>query len=125
MTTTNKTHSFYWMATIIAAIAFIIPGVLNLIHSPHIAQDMAHLGYPAYFLNLLGTWKILGAITILIPGFKRLKEWAYAGMTFDLSGAAVSRFSSGDNVLMAIIPLLIVSIVITSWALRPENRILR
>jgi lipoprotein signal peptidase len=83
---------------------------------------MAHLGYPAYFLTVFGIWKVLGAITIVIPNFKRLKEWAYAGMIFDLTGAAFSRISAHDGIIMAIIPLLVSGVVITSWYLRPDSR---
>ncbi|MEO5562350.1 MAG: DoxX family protein [Chitinophagaceae bacterium] len=123
MASSNKTQTiFYWITTIVATAAFFIPGIGNLVHTPHITQDMAHLGYPGYFLTLLGTWKILGAITILIPNFKRIKEWAYAGMIFDLTGAAVSRISSSDKILMVIIPLLLACVVLLSWALRPQNR---
>jgi uncharacterized membrane protein YphA (DoxX/SURF4 family) len=123
MASSNKVQTIlYWITTVVVAVAFIIPGIGNLIRAPHIAQEMAHLGYPGYFLTILGTWKILGAITILIPDFKRIKEWAYAGMIFDLTGAAVSRFSSGDEISMWLIPLLIVCVAITSWALRPRKR---
>ena len=83
----------YWVATAITAPVFMIPGIGNLIHNPHIAQDMAHLGYPVYFMTILGIWKILGAVTIVAPNLKRLKEWAYAGMIYDLTGAAYSRFN--------------------------------
>ena len=88
----------YWLVTGIVAIAFVVPGIGNLVHAPQIAGDMARLGYPSYFLNILGTWKILGAIAIMVPGFARIKEWAYAGMIFDLTGAAISRAVSGDGV---------------------------
>jgi uncharacterized membrane protein YphA (DoxX/SURF4 family) len=115
----------YWVATALAAVAFIVPGIGNLAHAPHIAHDMAHLGYPGYFLYVLGTWKVLGAIAIVTPGFPRLKEWAYAGMMFDLTGAAASRIASGDNVGTVIIPLVIAAVVVTSWALRPAGRALR
>lgn len=115
----------YWTVTALAALAFIVPGVGNLIHAPHIADDMAHLGYPAYFLTVLGTWKVLGAIAIVMPGFPRLKEWAYAGMIFDLTGAAASRVASGDDAGKVIIPLLIAAVVVISWALRPARRMLQ
>ena len=123
--TSRSSKIGYWAATGSAALAFAIPGAANLAHASHIAQDMAHLGYPAYFMTILGTWKILAAVTVLAPGFPRLKEWAYAGMIFDLTGAAVSRAAMGDGAILAIIPLLIASVVLTSWALRPEERMLK
>ena len=112
----------YWAATGIAGFAFVVPGILNLIHFPHIAQDMAQLGYPAYVMDILGVWKIAGALTILSPGFPRLKEWAYAGMIFDLTGAAASRAFSGSEPVLMIVPLCIALIVAASWALRPGSR---
>src|ERR1051325_9276938 len=81
----------YWLATGLVFLAFAIPGLGNLLHAAHIAEDMAHLGYPPYFLTIFGIWKILGALAIVVPRFPRLKEWAYAGMIFDLTGAAASR----------------------------------
>src|SRR6185437_15664289 len=112
----------YWVTTVLSAAAFVVPGVLNLIHSAHIMQDMGHLGYPVYLPTILGVWKILGASVIVVPGFPRLKEWAYAGMIFDLTGAALSRGLSGDGAGMVIIPLLIACVVLASWALRPDGR---
>lgn len=114
----------YWIATVFAAAAFAIPGGANLARVAHIASDMAHLGYPAYFMTILGSWKVLGAIAILVPRFPRLKEWAYAGMVFDLTGAAFSRATMRDNFVTVVVPLLIAAIVMVSWALRPAARTL-
>jgi hypothetical protein len=114
----------YWITTGLAAVAFLVPGIANLVHSPHIVQDMAHLGYPGYFPTILGTWKVLGALAILVPGYPRLKEWAYAGMLFDLTGAVLSRLVMGDGVMMVVVPLLIAVVVMASWALRPAGRML-
>lgn len=128
---THKTGSqksrkiIYWMTTIITGAAFAAPGVGNLIRAPHIAGDMIHLGYPAYIMSILGVWKILGAITILLPGLPRLKEWAYAGMIFDLTGAAISRAVVGDTAPMIFIPLVIATVTLVSWSLRPGERTLK
>jgi len=86
---------------------------------------MSHLGYPVYFAALLGVWKILGGLAILAPRMPRLKEWAYAGMFFDLTGAAVSHGSVGDPPARILTPLAILVLVIASWALRPKSRVLR
>jgi hypothetical protein len=83
---------------------------------------MAHLGYPRYFLTILGTWKILGAIVVCAPRLPRLKEWAYAGMIFDLTGAAASRAFMGDGAPMVVVPLAIAAVVLASWSLRPSSR---
>jgi uncharacterized membrane protein YphA (DoxX/SURF4 family) len=111
----------YWVTTISVAAAFLVTGIGNLVPIAHIAQDMSHLGYPPYFLNILGIWKTLAAIAIVFPGVSRLKEWAYAGMIFDLTGASFSRLASGDGAIMAIVPLSIAGLVIISWILRPEE----
>jgi uncharacterized membrane protein YhaH (DUF805 family) len=112
----------YWCATLIVAVAFAVPGVLNLIHAPHVAGDMAHLGYPRYFSTILGTWKLLAAVAVLAPGTPRIKEWAYAGMVFDLTGAAASRLIVGDSPVTIAIPLMITCVVAVSWRLRPASR---
>lgn len=119
---TRRRSTLYWTTTTLVAVAFLVPGVGNIIHASHIASDMAHLGYPSYFLSILGCWKVLGAIAILPPGLPRLKEWAYAGMFFDLTGAAVSRASVGDGAPMILIPLLIGLVALVSWSLRPGSR---
>ena len=112
----------YWITTGVAAAAFAIPGAANLLRVPHVAHDMAHLGFPDYFMSILGTWKILAAIAVLVPRLPRLKELAYAGMIFDLSGAAISRMVVKDGPVFAVIPLCIGAVVVTSWALRPPGR---
>jgi len=80
----NSTLAF-WIPTAIVCFAFVGSGFANLLHSQHIAADMARLGYPAYFSTILGGWKVLGAVAIVVPRLPRLREWAYAGMIFDLS----------------------------------------
>jgi hypothetical protein len=118
----KSTVTAYWVSTAAVAVAFLLPGIGNLIHVPHIASDMAHLGYPRYFSTLLGGWKVLGAVTVLAPGLGILKEWAYAGMVFDLTGAAVSRGATGDGVAMMLVPLALCGLVLTSRSLRPSGR---
>jgi hypothetical protein len=116
---------FYWISTVLAAIAFVAPGVGNLVRAQHIAHDMAHLGYPPYLMTILGAWKILGAGVVLAPRLPRLKEWAYAGMIFDLTGAAMSRAVMGDGAPTVMVPLAIAGLVLASWALRPGGRVVR
>lgn len=114
----------FWIATSLVCAAFVGSGIANLVHSPHIAADMARLGYPAYFSTILGAWKVFGAIAVVAPRLPRLKEWAYAGMIFDLSGAAISRGVSGDGVAGVVPPLLVAALVVASWASRPADRVL-
>lgn len=116
---TSKTKEIlFWITTIIIAIAYFVTGLGNLLPFAHIAQDMAHLGYPAYFLKILGVWKILAAIVIVIPGIRRLKEWAFAGMMLDLSGAALSRYFSGDAWPTIAIPVGISILVAANYVIR-------
>lgn len=115
----------YWITTVLSALLFTVPGIGLLGRVSHFADDMAHLGYPLYFLTFLGLLKVLGAVAILIPGAPRVKEWAYAGMIFDLTGAVISRTVMGDGAVKVIVPFVIGCLVVTSWALRPDDRALR
>jgi uncharacterized membrane protein YphA (DoxX/SURF4 family) len=114
----------YWLTTGLAALAFAFGGFVDLSRSPDVTAGMAHLGYPAYLATLLGLWKVLGAIAVLAPRTARLKEWAYAGMFFDLTGAAFSHASSGDPAGRILTPLFVLAFVAASWALRPASRVL-
>ncbi len=90
-------------------------------------EAMVLLGYPLYFFHILGFWKVLGAIAILVPRFPRLKEWAYAGIFFDLTGAAASCVAvggSGPYAFHVLAPLVLAALAIASWALRPASRII-
>lgn len=118
MTTLKNRKIIYRITTVPIIMAFFITGIGNLVPFPHIAHDMAHLGYPAYFLTILGIWKILAALTLLIPGISRAKEWAFAGMILDLTGAAFSRYAVGDNLQTIIIPIAIAILVTISYILR-------
>lgn len=112
----------YWAATGLVALAFAFGGAMDVAQPPDVLAGMAHLGYPAYFATLIGIWKILGAIAIVVPGFGRVKEWAYAGIVFDLTGAAVSHAASGDDAGHVLTPLVILAIAVASYLLRPESR---
>jgi uncharacterized membrane protein YphA (DoxX/SURF4 family) len=121
----KRTVIAFWIATAPVCLAFVLSGIANVAHLSHVARDMAHLGYPAYFSSVLGCWKVLGALVVASPGLARAKEWAYAGMMFDLTGAAISRGVGGDGAAGVLPPLMIASLVVASWALRSGDRILR
>ena len=115
----------YWAVTIIAAAELLAGAEWDLTRRPDVVQLVTRLGYPGYVLMILGFWKVLGAIAILAPGFPRLKEWAYAGIFFDLTGAAVSCAwvgGYGAYGFHVIAPLFIAGFTVASWALRPESR---
>jgi uncharacterized membrane protein len=119
---TKRNKIIYWIATIWLALAMIASGVQQLFHIGGFVAIMAHLGYPLYFSLILGTWKILGVVALLIPKFPLLKEWAYAGFFFAMSGAICSHIASGDplNELFPASLLLILTVV--SWYFRPADR---
>jgi uncharacterized membrane protein YphA (DoxX/SURF4 family) len=112
----------YWVATGLVAVGFLVGGVFDLSRSAAVIAGLQHLGYPSYFAALLGTWKVLGAVAIVAPRFPRLKEWAYAGIAFDLSGAVVSHAAVGDGADKWLAPLVLLAIAVASWALRPKSR---
>ncbi len=124
---TKKTKSIvYWTMTILVAMPIGSGGVgqiLQFLANPHGVVPV--LGYPMYFFAILGVWKVLGAIAILVPHFPRLKEWAYAGIFFDLTGAAASCAAVGGYGAYGfhvIAPLIITGFCVASWALRPRSR---
>lgn len=118
----NTKNIAYWATTGLVAFAFLGGGAADLSRSEDVLAGMAHLGYPVYFATILGIWKILGAVALVAPGFPRLKEWAYAGIFFDLTGAAASHAASGDGADKVMVPLVILGLAVASWALRPAAR---
>ena len=115
----------YWASTGVAALALSATGIADLLRVPAIMEGLAHLGYPAYFATILGTWELLGAAAIVAPDLPRVKEWAYAGMFFALSGAALSHAASGDPVGKVLVPLVVLGAVGVSWTLRSRAAVLR
>ena len=115
----------YWTTTILVAFPIGSGGVAQIAQyraNPH--GVVPELGYPMYFFAILGVWKVLGAIAILVPRFPRLKEWAYAGIFFDLTGAAASWAAVGGpgEAFHILAPLIIAGFTVASWALRPPSR---
>lgn len=123
---TKAKNIVYWTTT--GLVAFFIGGggatqIWQYKTNPHGVVPL--LGYPMYFFGILGFWKVLGAIAILVPRFPRLKEWAYAGIFFDLTGAAASCAAVGGYGAYGfhvLAPLIIAGLMVASWALRPESR---
>ena len=112
----------YWVATSVAAIAFAALGTANLAHAAPVMQGLEHLGYPPYFATLLGTWKVLAAIALVVPGLERIRGWAYAGMFFTLTGAALSHAFSHDAAATIVAPLVLLGLVMASWRLGQPAR---
>ncbi|GAB3643367.1 DoxX family protein [Spirosoma arcticum] len=120
MTTRNKIT--YWVATGILALGMMAQGLAQLIHTKGYTNIIVHLGYPLYFLDIIGAWKILGVIVVLLPRFTLVKEWAYAGFFFVMSGAAASHIASGDSVTELLPSLVLLGLIGVSWYFRPANR---
>jgi hypothetical protein len=126
--TTKAKNIAYWTTTILVAFFIGSGGVAQMVQyhaNPHGVVPV--LGYPLYFFGILGFWKVLGAIAILVPRFPRLKEWAYAGIFFDLTGAAISCAAVGGYGAYAfhvLAPLIIAGLTVASWALRPQSRVI-
>ncbi len=112
----------YWIATALMCFGMLGSGIAQFIGDKGM-DFIIDLGYPRYFLTILGTWKILGVIAVLIPGFKLLKEWAYAGFFFAMTGAVLSHLAVGNYGVKEIIgPLMQTVFIITSWYFRPPSR---
>jgi uncharacterized membrane protein YphA (DoxX/SURF4 family) len=112
----------YWVTTVIIAAEFAVGGVMDILRLPPFFEILRHLGYPGYFSVILGCWKVLGAVAVLAPRFSRLKEWAYAGMFFNMTGAAASHLAVGDPPVTLVAPIIFTGLVIASWVLRPSGR---
>jgi len=118
----KRNKIIYWIATLWLSLGMLSTGIVQLIPLEEEKTMMIHLGYPIYFLTLLGVWKILGVLAILIPKYPLLKEWAYAGFFFAMSGALFSHFASGDGAKEYFGPSLLIVLTILSWYFRPAER---
>ncbi|MEO3407706.1 DoxX family protein [Mucilaginibacter sp. CAU 1740] len=118
----KRNKIIYWIATLWLAFGMTSTGVVQLIKMKDETAMMAHLGYPAYVLTIIGVWKILGVIVVLIPKFTLLKEWAYAGFFFVMSGAVFSHLAVGDGGKEFFGPVLLIVLTIVSWYFRPADR---
>jgi uncharacterized membrane protein YphA (DoxX/SURF4 family) len=122
---TKTTKIIYWIATVWLALGMISTAVAQLFKSAGGqggAEMLTHLGYPVYLLTLLGIWKLLGSVVVLIPGFPLLKEWAYAGFFFVMTGALFSHLASRDPITPLFPSLLLLILTVVSWYFRPASR---
>jgi hypothetical protein len=118
----NKRNKIiYWVATIWLASGLLAGGIQQLFLTENFVEIFQHLGYPLYLMRILGAWKILGAIAILIPGYRLLKEWAYAGSFFLWTGALISHLVWGD-VDMSFPAIILTILTLVSWSFRPKER---
>src|SRR5258708_1338917 len=112
----------YWVCTGLVVFFIGSGGLAYAMQVPDVVQGIVALGFPVHFAVLLGVWKVLGSIAILVPGVPPIKEWAYAGNMFDLTGAASASVATGGEWWHVAAPLSIAVLVAASWALRPESR---
>lgn len=112
----------YWISTIIAPFSFVMGGTMALTHNPQMMEGYAALGLSASLATVLGAWQLAGAIVCVLPGLPLLKEWAYAGFGFLLTGAAALHLMHGDGLAKASQPLFFLLFVAISYALRPAGR---
>lgn len=119
---TKRNKIIYWIATIWLASGMLAGGLQQAFQTKNFTDIFVSLGYPLYFMTILGIWKILAVIAILIPRFGLLKEWAYAGSFFVWSGAIFSHIASGHSVTEVVPGLVLVILTVISWYFRPADR---
>lgn len=112
----------YWIATLWLSLGMVSSGIVQLIKMDEEVQRMNELGYPNYFLTIIGVWKLFGVVAILVPKFALIKEWAYAGFFFLMSGAIFSHLAVGDEAVIYFGPTLLLVLTIISWYFRPSDR---
>ena len=123
---TKRKKIIYWIATIWLSLGMLSTGAVQLLKmkgdSPGSVDSMTHLGYPVYFVTLLGIAKILGVVALLIPKYPLLKEWAYAGFFFMMSGAVFTHIAAGSSISEIFPSLLLLTLAVISWYFRPAGR---
>ena len=121
----KRNKIIYWISTLWLALGMISTGLLQLLNAKEGQGGLNminHLGYPAYLITLLGISKIAGVIAVLIPKYSLIKEWAYAGFFFIMTGAIFSHLASGDQVITTFPALLLLILTVLSWYFRPASR---
>lgn len=119
---TKRNKIIYWVATVWLAVAMIASGIQQIFTIGGFVEIMERLGFPTYFSVILGVWKTAGVVAILIPKFPLLKEWAYAGFFFVMSGAIGSHLAVGDEAIELFAPTFLLTLTVVSWYFRPTDR---
>lgn len=121
----KRNKIIYWVATLWLSLGLVSTGVVQLLRAKDGAgavDSLTHLGYPVYIITLLGVWKILGVVAVLIPTYPLVKEWAYAGMFFLTTGAIYSHVASAEPITEMLPALLLLTLAAVSWYFRPADR---
>lgn len=119
---TKRNKIIYWVATILLSFGMLASGISQILHVEAMNELITHVGYPLYFMYIIGVWKVLGVIAILIPKYPLLKEWAYGGFFFLMTGALLSHLFIGDIGNAILGPLFQTIFVIVSWGFRPTDK---
>lgn len=118
----KRNKIIYWVATIFLSIGMLAGGIQQMLQIGGYNEIVTRLGYPLYMLSILGVWKILGVIAILVPKFPIVKEWAYAGFFFVMTGAAISHLAMKEPFVEVVPSLILLTAIIASWYFRSVNR---
>lgn len=118
----KRNKIIYWIATVFLAFGMLAGGVQQLLQIGGYVEIITQLGYPLYFMSILGAWKILGVVALLVPRFPLVKEWAYAGFFFAMSGAAISHIAMDQPFTEALPSLILLTVTVISWRFRPLDR---
>lgn len=121
----KRNKIIYWIATVWLALAMIASAVQQIFNIGGFVEIMERLQYPAYFAIILGIWKITGVIVILLPKLALVKEWAYAGFFFAMSGAILSHLAMSESIMDILPALVLLLMTILSWYFRPADRKLK
>lgn len=123
LTSSTKSNKIiYWISTIWLSFGMLSSGIVQLFQVKEGVDFILKMGYPAFFLTILSVWKILGVIVVLIPKLPLLKEWAYAGFFFAMSGAVFSHIAAGSPVSEIFPALFSLVLIVVSWYFRPADR---
>src|SRR5690606_33473228 len=118
----KRNKIIYWITTIWLSLGMVSTGIVQIIQMDEEVQKMNELGYPSYFLTVIGIWKLWGVVAVLVPRFPLVKEWAYAGFFFLMTGAIFTHLAVGDEVVEYFGPMLLLVLTIVSWFYRPVGR---
>ncbi len=119
---TKRNNIIYWIATVWLSLGMVSTGIVQLLKMKEEVDMITRLGYPVYILTILGIWKLLGVIAVLVPKFPMVKEWAYAGFFFAMSGAVFSHIAVADDAKELFGPVLLIILTVVSWYFRPATR---
>lgn len=118
----KKNKIIYWVATLFLSLGMLAGGTQQMLQIGGYNEIVTRLGYPLYMLSIIGVWKILGVVVLLLPGFPLLKEWAYAGFFFVMTGAAISHIVMKEPFVEVVPSLTLLTAIIVSWYFRPASR---